>query len=94
MKKSLGCISIVLGLFTLPALGAHQTIDEVMIAHFNQVDVDGNGYLSKNEVKIRTSATRGLYVSQYGGFELADVNYDGKLDLAEFAAYEEDLPVE
>jgi len=88
MKKSLGCISIVLGLFTLPALGAHQTI------HFNQVDVDGNGYLSKNEVKIRTSATRGLYVSQYGGFELADVNYDGKLDLAEFAAYEEDLPVE
>ena len=94
MKKSFSCLSFVLGLFGPLALWADQTTEDVVLATFEQVDVDGNGYLSKTEVKAKTDATRGLAVSEYGGFELADINGDRQLNAAEFAAFEEELPAE
>lgn len=94
MKKLLSGISFVLGLSAPVVLWADQAIAETAITQFRQVDVDGNGYLSEKEVKTETSATRGLSVSRYGGFELADVNEDGRLSTAEFAAFEEELPAE
>ncbi|MGD8674006.1 MAG: hypothetical protein PVH86_11845 [Thiogranum sp.] len=94
MKKSIGTIGVVLGLFAPLAVWADHTIDESSLAQFKRVDVDGSGYLSETEVTTTTSATRGLSVSQYGGFELADVNDDDQLSPAEFAAFEEEIPAE
>jgi Ca2+-binding EF-hand superfamily protein len=61
---------------------------------FSLVDSNGDGYLTKDEVIAKASVRSGLAVSTYGGFELADVDRSGKLDRAEFAAFEEDLPAE
>jgi hypothetical protein len=65
-----------------------------MLQQFSHVDTNGDGYLTKDEVLTQDSVGSGLSVSTYGGFELADVDRNGMLDQAEFAAFEEDLPAE
>lgn len=92
--RKLSVIGLILFSFTSPSLLAHDDNEDVTTAQFNQIDVNGNGYLSVDETKTKTEITRWMYISNYGGFELADVNVDGRLDKAEFAAFEEHFPVE
>ena len=94
MNKPLTAISLILLTLTIHSAFAYAENEEVMAALFNQLDVNGNGYLSKDEIQTKTNVTRWLSVSSYGGFEIADVNGDGQLEKREFAAFEEDLPVE
>lgn len=94
MQKPLTLISLILFTFTSLSSLANEDHEEVTTAQFNQLDADGNGSFSKYEVETKTEVTRWMSISEHGGFELADVNGDGKLEKAEFAAFEEDLPVE
>ncbi len=68
--------------------------DPAMRLVFSQLDRDADGYLSRAELEGRSADTPWLESARYGGFELADVNRDQRLDRAEFLRFEEELPVE
>lgn len=95
MKTMFSALCLMLVTYSAyPALAVGND-EQAMPALFGQLDRDGDGYLSRDEVyKTAPELTRWLSVSRFGGFELADVNRDGQLDLAEFAAYEEEIPAE
>ena len=77
MKKMARKISLSLA-FALMLSGVALASTETQSASFEALDVNGDGYLSKEEAqeaKILTDA-----------FELADVNKDNMLDQAEYAS--------
>ena len=63
-------------------------------AQFHQLDANQDGMLTDIEVDSRPDLTRYMNLYNYGSFGQADVNEDGHLDKAEFAAFEEELPAE
>jgi Ca2+-binding EF-hand superfamily protein len=77
MKKMVRKISLSLA-FALMLSGVALASTEILSASFEALDVNEDGYLSKEEAqeaKILTDA-----------FELADVNKDNMLDQAEYAS--------
>jgi len=53
---------------------------EEFVQTFEQIDADGDGYISVEEAKIRADLSENLQAS--------DENGDGKLNSAEFSAFE------
>jgi len=49
-------------------------------ATFEQLDKDGNGYITADEAAVRQDLS--------DGFKATDINGDGKLNSAEFSAFE------
>ena len=49
---------------------------------------------SQEEVKAQPDVVKDTSLHGYGSFEVADVDDDAQLSEAEFAAFEEPLPVE
>lgn len=80
---------ILVATFVIPA-GA----DELTETQFIQLDGDSSGYLTRQEIRAQPEYARWLQISTYGGFTLADVNSDDRVDPAEFSAFEQLLPVE
>ena len=53
---------------------------EEYVQTFEQIDVDGDGYISVEEAKVRADLSENL--------QATDKNGDGKLNSAEFSAFE------
>ena len=62
------------------ALSAGLAGAEEYVQTFEQIDVDGDGYISADEAKVRADLSENLQAS--------DENKDGKLNSAEFSAFE------
>ena len=80
----------VFALFGGAALAQHSDPQ----SSFTRLDADGNGYISQEEVKAQPDVVKDTSLHGYGSFEVADVDDDAQLSEAEFAAFEEPLPVE
>ena len=61
---------------------------------FQQLDVNQDGVVTEIEVDSRPDLVRYMHLYGNSSFGLADINADGQLDEAEFAAFEEELPAE
>lgn len=92
MKTSAPIRLTGLALVAMSALPA--VADDVAKTKFTQLDADGSGYLTRQEISTQTELSRWVQISTYGSFTLADVNSDGRVDAVEFSAFEETLPVE
>lgn len=66
----------------------------VIVNQFIQLDTDGDGLITRQEIAAQPELTRGMEVSVAGGFEMGDFNSDGFLDWPEFLANEEEIPAE
>jgi Ca2+-binding EF-hand superfamily protein len=62
------------------ALSAGSAGAEEYMQTFEQIDVDGDGYISAEEAEVRTDLSENMKAS--------DENKDGKLNSAEFSAFE------
>ena len=74
--KRFTCIvtGLVLGLGVVTALSAEE------VKTFEDLDVDTNGYISKDEAKAQDSIKR--------NWAKVDTNKDGHIDISEFSAFE------
>jgi Ca2+-binding EF-hand superfamily protein len=77
MKKTTYVIKLI-GLSTV--LSASLAIAEDLPTTFEQFDADGNGYISTEEATARQNLS--------DNFQASDKNGDGKLNSAEFSAFE------
>lgn len=73
---------------------AFAAVDPAAQGMFNKLDADGDGRITMQEFKAKPEVVKETHMHGYGCFELADVNNDGALDVAEFDAYEEEIPCE
>lgn len=94
--KMLALTGISLLMVTLMSANsmAHEIHNEGLVIQFRQLDRNVDGFISAAESTSRPELTRYMNLSVFGGFEMADINNDGRLDMAEFLASEEDLPAE
>jgi hypothetical protein len=79
--------------FPLQAYESYQG-NPVIVDQFIQLDADGDGLITRQEVTAQPEFTRGMEVSVSGGFDMGDFNSDGMLDWPEFLANEEEIPME
>lgn len=94
MNKSMVAI-ILTTAFSLPLQAYESYIgDPAIVNQFIQLDTDGDGLITRQEIAAQPVLTRGMEVSVVGGFDMGDFNSDGMLDLAEFLANEEEIPAE
>ncbi|XP_035677208.1 calmodulin-4-like [Branchiostoma floridae] len=69
------------------ALYNPQETHEAMVATFNYIDKNGDGFLSTDELKAGMASVVGMELSSEAIAELirlADYNMDGQIDIAEF----------
>ena len=79
----------------LTVLGtAFAGVDPAVQAVFNKLDADADGRITRQEFDAKPDVVKETHMHGYGCFEQADVNGDGAVDLAEFDAYEEEIPCE
>ena len=96
MNKYLAVTAIILTVaFSLP-LQAYESYqgNQVIVGQFIQLDTDGDGLVTRQEVAAQPELTRGMEVSVVGSFDMGDFNSDGMLDWPEFLANEEEIPAE
>ena len=96
MSKSLIATAIILTTaFSFP-LQAYESYkgNPVIVDQFIQLDTDGDGLITRQEIAAQPALTRGMEVSVAGGFDMGDFNSDGMLDWPEFLANEEEIPAE
>ena len=75
-NRTLISIAAALGIFSI----GQAAVGEVDTTTFEGLDVDGNGYISADEARARADLTT--------QWETADQDRDGKLNSAEFSAFE------
>ena len=95
-NKALVATAIILTVaFSLP-LQAYESYqgNPVIVDQFIQLDTDGDGLITRQEVAAQPDLTRGMEVSVVGSFDMGDFNSDGMLDWPEFLANEEEISAE
>lgn len=96
MKKSTTATALILTTalsFPLQATVTYK-YNSVILNQFIQLDTDGDGLITRQEIAAQPELTRWMEVSVAGGFEMGDFNSDGFLDWPEFLANEEEIPAE
>ena len=65
-----------------------QSVKEEMIEAFKKIDKDGNGFLSKDEIKgvLESNAQKWGHIEEEI-FDKADENKDGKISIEEFMKF-------
>ncbi len=96
MKKSIIVTALMLTVaLSLPSQAAvTYKYNTVIVDQFIQLDTDGDGLITRQEIAAQPELTREMEVSVAGGFEMGDFNSDGVLDWPEFLANEEEIPAE
>ena len=96
MKKFILTTALMLAMaFSLPLQATvSYKYNTVIVNQFIQLDADGDGLITRQEIAAQPELTRGMEVSVSGGFEMGDINSDGVLDWPEFLANEEEIPAE
>ena len=94
-KSLLTTVVIITAAFSLP-LQAYESYqgNPVIVNQFIQLDADGDGLLTREEITAQPVLTREMEVSVVGSFETGDFNSDGMLDWPEFLANEEEISAE
>jgi hypothetical protein len=94
-KSLLTTAVIIAAAFSLP-LQAYESYqgNPVIVNQFIQLDADGDGLLTREEVSAQPVLTRDMDVSVVGSFDTGDFNSDGMLDWPEFLANEEEISAE
>ena len=94
-KSLLATVVIITAAFSLP-LQAYESYqgNPVIVNQFIQLDADGDGLLTREEVSAQPVLTRDMDVSVVGSFDTGDFNSDGMLDWPEFLANEEEISAE
>ena len=72
--------SFIIAVASAIVLSTAPAAAEEYVQTFEQIDTDGDGYISVEEAKVRTDLSENLQAS--------DTNEDGKLNSAEFSAFE------
>jgi len=72
--------SFIIAVASAIVLSTAPAAAEEYVQTFEQIDADGDGYISVEEAKVRTDLSENLQAS--------DTNEDGKLNSAEFSAFE------
>ena len=80
----------ILLLLVQSAVAEELGIDE----QFRMLDINNDGVVTEIEVDSRPDVVRYMNLYSNSSFGLADVDDDGHLDEAEFAAFEEEIPAE
>ena len=95
-NKALVTTAVILtAAFSMP-LQAYESFqgNPVIVDQFIQLDTDGDGLVTRQEVSAQPELTRGMEVSVVGSFDTGDFNSDGMLDWPEFLANEEEISAE
>ena len=82
--------TVLLLLLVQQAVAAEPAVNE----QFRVLDANQDGKLTEIEVDSRPDVVRYMHLYSNSSFGLADLNDDGSLDEAEFAAFEEEIPAE
>ena len=82
--------TVLLLLFMQQAVATEPGINE----QFRTLDANQDGRVTEIEVDSRPDVVRYMHLYSNSSFGLADLNDDGSLDEAEFAAFEEEIPAE
>ena len=72
--------SFIIAVASAIVLSTAPAVAEEYVQTFEEIDVDGDGYISVKEAEVRTDLSENLQAS--------DTNQDGKLNSAEFSAFE------
>jgi len=72
--------SFIIAVASAIVLSTAPVVAEEYVQTFEEIDVDGDGYISAKEAEVRTDLSENLQAS--------DTNQDGKLNSAEFSAFE------
>ena len=72
--------SFIIAVASAIVLSTAPAAAEEYVQTFEEIDVDGDGYISAKEAEVRTDLSENLQAS--------DTNKDGKLNSAEFSAFE------
>ena len=72
--------SFIIAVASAIVLSTAPAVAEEYVQTFEEIDVDGDGYISAKEAEVRTDLSENLQAS--------DTNKDGKLNSAEFSAFE------
>ena len=72
--------SFIIAVASAIVLSTAPAAAEEYVQTFEAIDVDGDGYISVEEAKVRPDLSENLQAS--------DTNKDGKLNSAEFSAFE------
>ena len=94
-KSLLTTVVIIASTFSLP-LEAYESYhgNPVIMDQFIQLDADGDGLLTRQEITAQPALTREMEISVSGSFDTGDFNSDGMLDWPEFLANEEEISAE
>ena len=72
--------SFIIAVASAIVLSTAPAVAEEYVQTFEEIDVDGDGYISAKEAEVRPDLSENLQAS--------DTNKDGKLNSAEFSAFE------
>jgi len=72
--------SFIIAVASAIVLSTAPAVAEEYVQTFEEIDVDGDGYISAKEAEVRPDLSENLQAS--------DTNEDGKLNSAEFSAFE------
>ena len=72
--------SFIIAVASAIVLSTAPAVAEEYVQTFEEIDVDGDGYISAKEAEVRTDLSENLQAS--------DTNMDGKLNSAEFSVFE------
>ena len=72
--------SFIIAVASAIVLSTAPAAAEEYVQTFEEIDVDGDGYISAKEAEVRPDLSENLQAS--------DTNKDGKLNSAEFSAFE------
>lgn len=84
----LGSVSVYAAPYAEPA------VDPLIVNQFLQLDVNGNGVISQDEMLEQADLVRTMHLYDRDGFGRADFDHNGVIDKDELYAYEEVIPAE
>ena len=91
MKKRLIALIAIPGLSIGSVLAGEQAMHKEM---FDRLDVYRDGHISRVELEARPDLVKELSINPDQSYTRADFNKDGKVDEAEFSAFEMIVPAE